>query len=187
MAWKHIPGIGLTNTPDPINKSYAQSERMTEAERASQLPDDQQNQRYVDDGVRKYLVSDIEAEVQEAAELIKHELISSHAHDELAASDVEPAEQFDENGNSTVAELSADDAEYREELDENGNPIADELDEVDLVMGTEDKSKLLAIGDEVFVPSMNIKGLVEAFNNETVTIRHDGRLKSFALEEAMPA
>lgn len=186
MTWKFIPGTGLTNVPDPIDKSYAQTERVTEAERASQLPDDKQNQRYSDDGIKKYLVADIEAELQDTIVLVKHELLKDHEHVELKEDDVEMAEQLDENGNATTDELD-DDVEYKEELDENGNPIADALEEPDFSMGIEDKSTALKVGDDAVVPTADVAGKVEAIDNDTITIRHDGRLKSFALGEVMPA
>ncbi len=184
MAWKFVPGTGMLNVPDPIDKSMVIQDRVTNAERASQLPDGKQNQRYVDDGVRKYLLADIEAEVQDAVKLVKHELIGSHEHDELAANDVDIAEQFDENGNSSVDELAPDDVEYKEELDENGNPIADEINEVDLQLGIDGKS--LVKGDEAIVPSMQIKGTIVAIDSDFVILRHEGRLKSFCIDQVMP-
>src|SRR3990167_4286606 len=108
MAYTYVPGTGLVNNPEPIVVKTSYIDKKSNAERASLLPDDKQNQQYVNDGNMNHLVADITKALVE-----KHELIGAHAHDVLKPSDVD----------------------YADDLDGEGNPDADKLVEADLQMG----------------------------------------------------
>lgn len=177
MAYKYVAGTGLVNTPEPIVVKTEYVDKLSNAERASQLPDDKQNQQYVNDGNANHLASAI------AEQVAKHELVGTHTHAPLKPGDNDPAEQLDENGVSTADELVEGDPEYRDELDDLGNEDTDELSEGDapFSMGVP------KIGKSVFVPMFNAECEVAAYDDDFVTVKHAGLTKSLTIDEVMPA
>lgn|SRR3990167_4328976 len=178
MAYTYVPGTGLVNNPEPIVVKTSYIDKKSNAERASLLPDDKQNQQYVNDGNMNHLVADITKALVE-----KHELIGAHAHDVLKPSDVDYADDLDGEGNLDADEVTEGDPDYADELDENGNPVADKLVEADLQMGL----AMPKIGKSVFVPMFNVDCEVAAVDDDFVTVLHGGLRKSLTIDEVMPA
>lgn len=73
-----------------------------------------------------------------AGAIAKHEMVGAdgkHVHDELSDSDVEYADELDENGNYDGAELKEGDVEYAEEFDDQGFKVVDELTDPSIETG----------------------------------------------------
>ncbi len=138
MTRQYVVGLGLVTIPDKVDKSLPRQVLKTLAEDASLIPQEEQGhmQRYVADqgGVL----------VQRATEIVKHELLVGHAHDELAESDADavkekPGEVFDGEGTdpddlSELAESDADDVKEKPgEVFDEGTGEPDKIDELRIV------------------------------------------------------
>jgi len=178
-----VPGLGTVTIQDPIEKTEVKSDKRTLAEKASQLPDDKQNQTQTSGMARQVVQMDQKtmvatAEAIQKAIQEKHELLTGHSHDELKETDAS----------------EVNDTEMREGIDELTDPKAETGEEEPTI-----PKKKLKGGDKVSIPGEKkscvflsdvdpivAKSTLQSDEELAFVQMSDGKIQTYPLSELMP-